>query len=230
MSSILDALRKVEAEKTKDKVDLGEVEELLAEKELLVPDEKEPRPGTGGVNRAAIVMVSAAVVVLFGVGGFLLYGRLAGARRAEITENRASGFVPPEVPRPPDSRALEPPQQKPLGPTAEDSAVQAPVAPAAEADRAAPEGEAIESPAAPTDRVTTAVPKPAPLTPKAPAPRPALKINILRAASEEFPEPLAVVNGKKAAVGDNVDGAKVLEIRNDGILFEYAGESFLVPF
>lgn len=62
------------------------------------------------------------------------------------------------------------------------------------------------------------------------AQKPALKINILRPPSEQFPEALAVVNSQQVAVGQSVDGAEVIEIRSDGILFEYAGESFFVQF
>jgi hypothetical protein len=92
------------------------------------------------------------------------------------------------------------------------------------------EGEVPESPAPPTDSVTAAVPTPTPAAVKVAGPKPALKINILRASSEQFPEPVAVVNMHRVTVGDYVDGAKVIKIDNDGIVFEYGDELFLVPF
>lgn len=225
MSSILDALRKVEAEKTKEKVDLGEVEEILTEKDLLVPEGIKEERKTRGVNRAVIVLASVAAVALFGAAGFFLYGKLTRGPDAGVTGNRTEGSIPAQNLRLP---AVEEPLEPISSSAAAESQDPAPVvAPAPESTVREPtiaEGNVSEPPPSPANPEATAVAKPVP------AQKPALKINVLRPSSEQFPEALAVVNRQKVAVGDSVDGAKVLEMRADGILFEYAGESFFVRF
>jgi hypothetical protein len=227
MSSILDALRKVEAEKTKQKVDLGEVEEMLAEKELLVPEEQEEERSERRVNRAAIVLASVAVIALFGAGGFFLYGKLTGGGQAEVADDLTGAPVPARLPGQP---VLEEPSE-PSTPPPASVAESPPPAPVAAEPESAVEEPLItqesgpESPEAADARdAGTAAAEPAA------AARPTLKINILRPSSGQFPEALAVVNRQQVGVGESVDGAKVLEIRSGGILFEYAGESFFVQF
>jgi hypothetical protein len=72
----------------------------------------------------------------------------------------------------------------------------------------------------------------APASPSAkkPSRRPELRINILRPPSEEFPTGLAVVNGKRVGVGNSVEGAEVIKIQEDGVVFEYTDDLFLVTF
>jgi len=229
MSSILDALKKVEAEKEQKKVDLGEVEEMLAERDLLAPEEKEPRRRVVGARKAGIVVALVGGLVVFGAVGFVLYGPLTGTRRARVTEeSQASTPIPARVPQPAFPAPLEP---APGAPTP----VSEPRATAPEVSE--PESAVPESAASPGALATATVPTPvegeaaaAPPVQEDTPKRPALKINILRPPSEEFPEPLAVVNGKKAGIGDEIDGAKVIEIRSDGIVFEYGDDLFLVEF
>ncbi len=220
MSSILDALRKVEAEKTKEKVDLGEVEDMLAEKELLVREEQEEGRKSAGTHRAAIVLVSVAVVGLCGAGGFFLYGRLTGGRHAGAAGNQAGGPTAAQLPgQPVVQEPSEPPAPSPA------SVVQS----QAPAPTASEPGSAVEEPMVAQENVS-ASPEASADNVASVAQKPALKINILRPPSEQFPEALAVVNSQQVAVGQSVDGAEVIEIRSDGILFEYAGESFFVQF
>jgi len=70
MSSILDALRKVEAEKSKKKLDLHEIEDVLVEKDLLEPEEGEPLTQAGRPKRAVMILALVAVTVVFGVATF----------------------------------------------------------------------------------------------------------------------------------------------------------------
>lgn len=225
MSSILDALRKVEAETTKEKVDLGEVENFLAEKDLLVPEEIKEERKARRVNRAAIVVAVVVAVALFGAAGFFLYGKLTSSPQAGVTDNRIDGLVPAQNVRPP---ATEEPSAPISSSPAAESEIAAPViAPALESTVVEPtiaEGNVSDSPPASANPEASAAAAPAP------AQRPALKINVLRPSSVQFPDALAVVNRQRVAVGESVDGAKVLEIRVEGILFEYAGESFFVRF
>jgi len=227
MSSILDALRKVEAEKTKEKVDLGEVEEILTEKDLLVPEGIEKERKTRGVNRAVIVLASVAAVALFGAAGFFLYGKLTRGPDVGVTGNRTQGSIPARNLRLPAVEELPEPISSSPASAAESQDPAPVVAPAPESAALEPtiaEGNVSELPPSPANPEASSVAAPAP------AQRPSLKINVLRPSSEQFPDALAVVNRRKVAVGDSVDGAKVLEIRADGILFEYAGESFFVRF
>lgn len=220
MSSILDALRKVEAEKTKEKVDLGEVEDMLAEKELLVPEEEEEGRRSAGAHRAAVVLVSVAVVGLFGAGGFFLYGRLTGGRHPGAAGNEAGGPAAAQLLRQPVvEEPLEP--AVPSRPSVAESQAPAPIA--------HEPGSTVEEPAVAREDVPASTEASADSVASV-AQEPTLKINILRPASEQFPDALAVVNRQRVAVGQSVDGAEVLEIRSDGILFEYAGESFFVQF
>jgi hypothetical protein len=220
MSSILDALRKVEADKTKEKVDLGAVEDMLAEKELLVPEEEEEGRRSAGAHRAAIVLVSVAVVGLCGAGGFSLYGRLTGGRHAGAAGNQAGGPAPARLPGQP---VVEEPSEEAAPSPASVAESQAP------APMTSEPGSAVEEPTVAQENVP-ASPEASADSVASVAQKPALKINILRPPSEQFPEALAVVNGRRVAVGESVDGAEILEIRRDGILFEYAGESFFVQF
>lgn len=212
MSSILDALRKVEAEKTKKKVDLRDIEDVLAEKDFIAPEEGEPVPRTRGPKRILAVVVLAAVVIVSGAATFFVYNALRGPGK-EVTETAFPGRV--QAPRP----AVAQPVESPTEPTA--------AAPAT----AEPTGVVPESPAPETKLAPQPAPAPSKKPPaKRPAQRPELRINILRPPSELFATGLAVVNGKKVAVGDHVDGAEVIKIQEDGILFEYGDDLFLVKF
>jgi|GEM_PF-4331791 len=246
MSSILDALRKVEAEKAKKKVDLGEVEELLAERDLLVPGEEEAEDRVSGRRRLIIAGAMIALAVTAGVAAFFIYGFVRGRPTGEVTQPQALFTTPaqlPQVPAQVTERAAEPeapseavasaqpPAPEPTVPAPARTAptLQTAGPPAAE-PREAPEPSPAEpatppvTPAAVTERAPTDAPA------QPPPERPTLKINILRPASDQFTTALAVVNGKKVGIGDYVDGAKVIKIQSDGIVFEYGDDLFLVRF
>jgi len=213
MSSILDALRKVEAEKTKKKVDLHEIEAVLAEKDFIAPEEGEPVPRTRGSKRAVTVMALVVVVAVSGVATFFIYNALRGASVKDVTETAFPGRV--QAPRPPVPQPIES-EAEPIA-----------AAPAT----AEPTGVVPEPPAPETKMAPQPAPAPSKKPPaKTPARRPELRINILRPPSELFATGLAVVNGKKVAVGDHVDGAEVIKIQEDGILFDYGDDLFLVKF
>ena len=234
MSSILDALRKVETEKAKKKVELGEVEEMLAEKDLLVPDEEELPRRVRRLNRVVIgVVASLAMAGVFGAAAFFLYGVL---KARQVTESQAAFPVPPQVPQatvPQPGQFTS--QERPPAPAqlARDAVNEPSATPPGVAE---PTGAVPEPPSLPSE-----VPEPPVSTPtmdraavdapvKRPAQRPELKINILRPPSEQFPTPQAVVNGKKVGVGGYIDGAKVIKIQDGGIVFEYGDDLFLVKF
>jgi hypothetical protein len=243
MSSILDALRKVEAEKAKKKVDLGEVEELLAERDLLVAGEEEAQDRASGRRRLIIAGAMIVLAVTAGVATFFIYGFVRGGPPEEVTESQALFSTPgqlPQVPAQATELAAEPqtasemvaspqptaPEPTVPAPPRAASAVRTPEPPLAEP----PEAAAPEplTPPAPTAAVAERASVAAPAQP--PPERPKLKINILRPASDQFATALAVVNGKKVAIGDYVDGAKVIKIQSDGIVFEYGDDLFLVKF
>jgi len=242
MSSILDALRKVEAEKAKRKVDLGEVEELLAERDLLVAGDEEPQERATGRRRLIVVSAMIALTVTAGVAAFFIYGFVRGRPPAEVTESQAPSTTPAQLPQVPAQVTQRPaePQETPSEtvtlaqpqapePTVPAPAATGPTAPTTEPPAAEPleAAEPVSQPATPAtvaERATAAGPAQPALD------RPTLKINILRPASEQFPTPLAVVNGKKVGIGDYVDGARVIKIQRDGIVFEYGDDLFLVKF
>lgn len=220
MSSILDALRKVEAEKTRKKVDLREIEQVLAERDLIVPEEGEPAPRERRPKRAVIVLALVTVTVVFGVVTFFVRNALQGGPPKEVTESQDSFRGMPDA----SSQAI-PQALKPASP--EEPAATSP-APAKPPDSetnmvvqsTAPPDAAESAPSTPSEQSTT----------ERPARRPALRINILRPPSAEFPRGLAVVNGQKVAVGDRVGGAEVIKIQEDGIVFDYGDDLFLVKF
>lgn len=217
MSSILDALRKVEAEKTKKKVDLREIEEVLAEKDLIVPDEGEPAPRDRRPKRAVIVLALVAVTVVFGVATFFVHNALLGGPSKEVTESQAAFPGRPEASSPAIPQRLE-------SVSPEEPAAVTPAPPASETNMA------VQS-ASPPDAAVSAASTPSKeRTAQRPARRPALRINILRPPSEQFPKGLAVVNGKKVGVGDRVGGAEVIKIQEDGIVFDSGDDLFLVKF
>jgi hypothetical protein len=239
MSSILDALRKVEAEKTqKKKVDLGEIEEMLAEQDLVVPEEEGRQRKRVNKEQVTLVLAFVGVVALSAVIGSFLYVASHRARTGQVSQNEAGVQMPappiqPAIPIPEERAAVQVPQEpaKPLHPPADRPAT-APVSEARKetvptpAPTPAPPAATANAPTQPSAKPE----QPAIASPKEPAQRPVLKINILRAPSEEFPDPLAVVNKKKVRVGDSVDGAKVIKIQGDGIVFEFGNEIFLVQF
>lgn len=246
MSSILDALRKVEAEKAKKKVDLGEVEELLAERDLLVPGEEEAQDRASARRRFIIVGAMIALAVTAGVAAFFIYGFVRGGPPGEVTESQALFPTPAQLPQvpaqvteyaaepetPPEIVASAPPSApEPTvpAPARTPPAVQTAGPPAAEPPEAAePSRAEPATPPVTSAAVTERAPADAPAQP--PPDRPTLKINILRPASDQFATALAVVNGKKVGIGDYVDGAKVINIQSDGIVFEYGDGLFLVKF
>jgi hypothetical protein len=220
MSSILDALRKVEAEKTKKKADLREIEEVLAEKDLIVPEEGEPAPTARGPKRAVMLVGLVAVVVVFGVAAFFVHNALRGALPGRPVVSRPAIQQPGEAASPAEpsetavstsARASEPTPARPEP---------------AEPTEIAPEPTAPETEIAAQALATPSEGPPA----KKPAVRPDLRINILRPPSEQFPTGLAVVNGKKVGVGDRVGGAKIIKIQEDGVVFEYGDDLFPVKF
>ncbi len=228
MSSILDALRKVEAEKTKKKVDLREIEEVLAEKDLIVPAEGEPLPRARGPKRALILVGLVAVGVVFGVAAFFVHNALRGAPPKEVTESQAVFPGRPVASRP----AIQEPSEPTSAPESSETAVSI-SAQSSEPTAALPEPTSIvPEPTAPETKMPpqpASVPSEEPPA-KRPARRPDLRINILRPPSEQFPTGLAVVNGKKVGVGDSVNGAKVIKIQEDGVVFEYGDDLFPVKF
>jgi len=246
MSSILEALRKVEAEKAKRKVDLGEVEEVLAERDLLVPEEEEPRGRSPTLRRALIGVAVVALAGAFGVAAFFLHNLLTGTSPEQVTESQAPFRAPADLPQAavqiPEPLTTGETPARPAGPARVSTNGPTITPPGADqATAVPPEPEAVEVKAPVQTAPPTAVSPTVTATPPTeqasavatvkPAPqRPKLKINILRPSSEEFPTPLAVVNRKKVGVGDYVDGAQVIEIQNDGIVFEYGDDLFLVKF
>lgn len=231
MSSILDALRKVEAEKTKKKVDLREIEEVLAEKDLIVPEEGEPVPSARGPKRAVILVGLVAVGVVFGVAGFFVHNALRGAPPKEVTESQAAfpgrpAVSRPGIQQPGESAPAAEPSETAVSTSAESSEpTPAPPEPP-EPTGIVPEPPAPETTIAAEPTSTPSEEPPA----KAPARRPDLRINILRPPSEQFPTGLAVVNGKRVGVGNRVDGAEVIKIQEDGVVFECGDDLFLVKF
>jgi len=226
MSSILDALRKVEAEKTKKKVDLREIEEVLAEKDLIVPEEGEPVPTARGPRRAVILVGLVAVALVFGVAAFFVHNALRGAATEEVTESQAVFPGRPAIEQPSEpASAAEPPASAVSTSTQSSEPAVAPPEPA-EPTGILPEPPAAETKTAAQPASTLSKEPSA----KKPARRPNLRINILRPPSEQFPTGLAVVNGKKVGVGDSVDGAKVIKIQEDGVVFECGDDLFLVKF
>ncbi len=236
MSSILDALRKVEAEKAKKKVDLGEVEELLAERDLVVPGEEEQQGRAPAMRLLIVVGTLVVLAAASGVAAFFIYGFVRSGPPEQVTEPQALFPAPAQLPQMPaqvTEQAAEPKtpsevvasvQAPAAGPSVTAPAVQTLEPPAPQPPEAAEPVTAPATPAAVAERASVAAPA------QPPQQRPTLKINILRPASDQFPTALAVVNGKKVGIGDYIDRAQVIKIQSDGIVFEYADELFLVKF
>jgi hypothetical protein len=83
--------------------------------------------------------------------------------------------------------------------------------------KAPPEETKVEEPAAAQSPPTTVAEKP-----PSPLPRPTLN---LQAIVFRLKNPAVRINGKTLLVGDEVDGAKVVEILRESTKVEFAGET-----
>ena len=112
--------------------------------------------------------------------------------------------------------------------------------------RAAPAAKtpvvATESPAVPATQSVSATPAPAasgqesadslkliwelPLTMRSKLPELKLSMHVFAA---EPAQRFVIINDERGAEGDEIAGMKLIEIRKDGVVFEYEGERFLYP-
>jgi general secretion pathway protein B len=226
MSYILDALKKLELEKSRKSRRDGTINISGA----LFEQERVTSSGMSGWRMA--LAVTFAVVVTFGV----TWQFVRPAKVDKVTSSRIDAAVPPAPPVPPVVPSQQPPpassvavQAIPASPPVQSPVAQKTVGPAAPvADDDAEEITKRELRRRTTGRKIAAVPTEQ-TTAVSVAPAPAdIRLSGI-AWQEERRARRAVVNGFLMQEGGVVSGARITEISQDRVRFSQSGTTFEIP-